>query len=244
MVVARSVDGVRFDSVCELNRETFGAASFERPALVRTDRGWRIYLSCATPESKHWWVEAVDADVPELLPSGTRRVVWPGSPTVAVKDPVIIREGGRWHAWLCRHPLDRADAEDRMETSYATGADGLEWTEHGVVLRGRPGAWDARGARVAAVLGSHPLSVLYDGRPTAADNWFETTGVAHEVDGLLVGADEPVLSSPHGDGALRYACVVRLPDGRRRFYFEAARPDGSHALVTSVSSVSSVSPVP
>jgi hypothetical protein len=78
--------------------------------------------------------------------------------------------------------------------------------------------------------------VLYDGRARAEDNWFETTGIAREVDGALepVG-DGPVARSPHSDGALRYVAAVPLPDGGTRFYFEAARPDGAHDLMTSVS---------
>src|SRR5881398_1560281 len=52
-VVARSTDGCEFETICELHREDFGAESFERPALARTEAGWRLYLSCATPASKH-----------------------------------------------------------------------------------------------------------------------------------------------------------------------------------------------
>src|SRR5215211_4339263 len=62
-VVARSRDGVKFDTVCTLERDAFEADSLERPALVRRpDGGWRIYVSCATPGSKHWRVDAIDAD--------------------------------------------------------------------------------------------------------------------------------------------------------------------------------------
>ena len=94
----------------------------------------------------------------------------------------------------------------------------------------------ARGARVTAVLprAGGALTVLYDGRPDALSNWFETTGIETWDGARLVPADGPPISSPYGDGAWRYASAVPLPDGRVRFYVEAARPDGAHDLVTLV----------
>lgn len=236
VIVARSAGGVEFEPVAEVRREAFGAASFERPALVPVPGGgWRLYLSCATPGSKHWWIEALDAATPEELPTGRRTVVLPGSDTAAVKDPVIVVDDAGWRMWVCRHPLADAGHEDRMETDYATSDDGLSWRVHGPVLTGSAGRWDQRGARVTAVLRADPLTVLYDGRPDAASNWHEQTGLAVASNGRLSAVGESaVVRSPHSDGALRYAAAVPLPDGRTRFYFELARPDGAHDLVTSV----------
>lgn len=237
-VVARSQDGLTFEPVCEVFRDDFGAESFERPVVLRRpDGGWRLYLSCATPGSKHWWIEALDADRPEDLPSGRRMVVLPGSADVAVKDPVITVRDGYWEMWLCEHPLTDPGEEDRMSTSYLTSSDGLAWTRHGTVLVPRTGSWDARGTRVSAVLSHEPLVVLYDGRATAEDNWHETTSVARaDASGVLAAdVDAPVLRSPDSDGALRYTCAVPQPDGTTRFYFELARPDGAHDLVTTLS---------
>ena len=94
MVVARSTDGISFEPVCEVLRDDFGAESFERPVVVRRpDGGWRLYLSCATPGSKHWWIEALDADTPEALPQGRRTRTLPGSADEAVKDPVVRSTG-------------------------------------------------------------------------------------------------------------------------------------------------------
>jgi hypothetical protein len=236
VVVARSGDGVAFEQVVELHRDEFGAESFERPVVVRRpDGGVRLYLSCATPGSKHWWIEALDADRVEDLPRGRRTRSLPGSALEGVKDPVVVVDDAGWRMWVCCHPLTEVGQEDRMVTKYATSDDGLIWTWQGVALSPTPGSWDARGTRVTAVLDEAPLTVLYDGRATAEQNWHERTGLAVERDGRLVARPHPVAGSPWSDGALRYATAVALADGTTRFYFEAAREDGAHDLVTSVS---------
>lgn len=235
VVVAASSDGVHFDPVCRVSRETFGAESFEKPCLVRLEDGrWRLYLSCATPGSKHWWVESLTADTLAGLPEGERHVVFPGDDSWGVKDPVVYRRDDGWHAWLCCHPLDVVDAEDRMTTRYLTSDDGLVWRDHGPVLEPGSGGWDDRGARVTTVASWEPLVVLYDGRPDAASNWYETTSAARAVDGRLERMPEVRVRSPHSDGACRYASVVELPEGGHRVYAEVARPDGAHDLVTTL----------
>jgi len=235
VVIARSDDGVAFEPVAAVHREAFGSESFERPALVPVPGGgWRLYLSCATPDSKHWWVDSLTAPTPEELPAGRRQVVLPGDARTAVKDPVVTGGSGGWEMWLCCHPLTDVGHEDRMTTRRLTSDDGLSWTDRGEVLAGRPGRWDARGARVTAVLATDPVTVLYDGRADAASNWHETTGLARWDGSRLVPVDDVRINSPHSDGAWRYAVAVPLADGRVRFYTEAARPDGAHDLVTTV----------
>jgi hypothetical protein len=225
-VIARSADGERFETVATLDRDRWGAAMVERPALVRTDTGrWRMYVCCATPASKHWWIGVVEAETPEGLADADVRTVFAGDESVGVKDPVVRRTAnGRWQAWICCHPLDVSDEEDRMTAGYATSGDGLEWDWHGTVLAGRPGAWDARGARVTAVLPDGRAA--YDGRATKDENWWERTGLAEPRDGRLAAiGDAPVF-------AARYLDVVPLPDGGYRLYYEAPLPDESHELRT------------
>ena len=225
-VIARSTDGERWEPVVTLDKAPWGAAMVERPALVRLDSGrWRLYICGATPASKHWWVGAVEADGLEGLADAELVPVFPGDADTGVKDPVVQRDAeGRWHAWLCCHPLDVPDEEDRMTTAYATSDDGLEWEWHGTVLSGRPGRWDARGARLTAVLDG---AVAYDGRATKEENWFERTGLAARD---AAGRIEPTSEGPVLEG--RYLEAIPLPDGSTRLFWEARRGDGSHELRT------------
>lgn len=238
-VIARSPDGVRFETVVEITKDRFGAESLERPALVFTpDRRWRLYVSCATPGSKHWWVDVLEADSVEGLALATRRTVLPGDEGHAVKDPVIVYSGGRWHLWASVHPLDVPAHEDRMTTEYYTSPDGLTWEHRARALAPRAGRWDARGVRVTAVfLVDGRWAATYDGRATAEENWEERTGIAYAAPGSPEGVftaqgQEPVARSPYGRGGLRYLSVLSTPDGGYRLYYEATRADGAHELRT------------
>lgn len=133
-------------------------------------------------------------------------------------------DGKRWHAWVCHHLLDIPGEEDRMETGWSTSEDGLTWSEPIPVLRGRAGAWDARGARLAAILPGG--TAAYDGRASRDENWFERTGIAFPgASDVFSGEGGPVSTA-------RYLDVVPLDNGDVRIYNEQVLPDESHELRT------------
>src|ERR1700683_3422591 len=196
---------------------------------------WRLYLSCATPGTKHWRVEMTEAAHPGEFDVRQRSTVLPGDAKTGVKDPVIRYHDDRWHLWASCHPLADPQQTDQMTTEYATSPDGLAWTWHGTALSGPPGRGDSRGTRVTSVdFGGGVVTAYYDGRASAAENYEERTGVAAGADpaALTAADDGPAACSPYHGGGLRYLDVVALPDGRHRLYYEMTRPDGAPALVT------------
>lgn len=225
-VIARSEGGERFEAVATLDKTRFGAMSMERPALVRTNGGrWRLYVCSATPGSKHWWIDVLEADDPAKLADANARTAFPGDERTGVKDPLVQRVAGGWRAWICCHPLDEPDKEDRMWSAYATSADGIHWEWYGIVLTPRPGAWDARGARLTAVLADGRAA--YDGRATKEENWFERTGLARRTgDGSFAQVGDDAVSDA------RYLDVLPLRGGGYRIYYEWPLADGSHELRT------------
>jgi len=135
--------------------------------------------------------------------------------------------------WACRHLLDAGDGDaDRMQSWYLTSDDGLSWTSDGPALLPTPGSWDQRGAPITTVLPTADgWLATYDGRATAAENWYERTGFAFGTGpGWFTAESGPVA---RGGRTLRYVCVLPDGDGGHRLYFEADRPDGSNALYTS-----------
>jgi hypothetical protein len=226
VVLARSDDAVHFATITEVTAHGLGVPMVERAALVPMPTGWRLYMSCAEPGTKAWWLGLLESRRIEDLPDAALRRLELGGPLEALKDPIIRRRGDRWQAWVCCHPLDIPGAEDRMSTIYATSDDGIDWRYHGTVLTGRAGQWDARGARLTSVLPDG--RACYDGRATAEENWFERTGLAVPTgNGAALRAlgGEPVAD-------IRYLEVLALPSGGHRLYYEARRPDGAHELRT------------
>lgn len=230
-VIATSTDGVGFTVVAVVISAQFGCASLERPALVPLPGGgWRLYVSCSTEDSKHWWVEAIEAADLEGLPHGERTVVLPGDDDTAWKDVVVEHDGEQWQMWACRHPLDGGDDEaDRMTSVHLSSDDGLAWSTGATALQPSPDTWDARGTRITSVLRDADAWVaFYDGRPTSDENWFERTGVATGAQpDAFIASGGP---TPAGRTA-RYLSVVDAPDGLR-LYWEASGADGENDVRT------------
>lgn len=219
--VARSPagDGIKFETLCAIDKKEMDAESLERPALdVTPDGAWDLYLSCATFNTKHWRIERLRAGRPDDFSPATRQAVFPGSAAFGIKDPVLVR-GQDLRIWATLHPLTEGDANADQMTSVDTGSCET-------VMAPDPGTWYSRGTRITAVLGDH---AYFDGRASAAQNFEERTGVARWDGSRYIPVAGPV-SSPFGGGALRYVSVITLPDGRHRLYYEGATEYGSHEL--------------
>jgi hypothetical protein len=227
--VARSPidDGIRFDTLCVIDKDDVDAESLERPALdVTPDGDWDLYLSCATFNSKHWRIERLRAGRPEDFSAKTRETVFPGSRSFGIKDPVLLRDEDL-RIWATLHPLTEGDENaDKMISVDAVGCK--------TVMVPEPGTWYSRGTRITAVVGEY---AYFDGRASAAQNYEERTGIARWNGSRYVPEAGPV-SSPFGGGALRYVSAISLPDGALRLYYESATKYGSHELRTELRAAS------
>jgi len=56
------------------------------------------------PETKHWWIEALEADDPAGFETTEARPAFPGDERTAVKDPIVKLIDGRWHAGSAATP--------------------------------------------------------------------------------------------------------------------------------------------
>ena len=234
-VVARSEDGVAFETVSVLGREAFDCDSLERPALVAAGR-----RDLATVR------ELCHPRHPPLAgrrpggrrPARLRRVV--GRTVLAGDRHRREGPGGPgarrpWHMWLCCHPLDRPDDTDRMSTRYGTSVTAAPGRCTDVALAGTARAAGTSGApgwpRCVApgVLAGLLRRPGHQGgeRRGAHRAWPPV-----DPRGSLVSAGGVVGACPDGAGfvALR---VGGGPARRRlRLYYETSRRDGAHDLRT------------
>ena len=246
--ISESSDGVKFHEIWTASKELFGSISVERGALVKTLEGkYRLYIGYVAPEDSKWKIDMVEADSPEKLDPKTRKLVLaPEDCEVeGVKDPYILIVGGKYYMLVSyatspKRPAeglhDTADIFNTGKTTSRTGlalsSDGVNFTWIADVLS--PGVgWNAYAARATSVLYVAPVfNVFYDGGASVDENYEERTGLAITFDLMNyhhVTDQAPLLVSPHASGSLRYMDVVRLGEDIY-YYYEYARPDGSHEL--------------
>lgn len=118
-------------------------------------------------------------------------------------------------------------------TGLATSSDGIHYNWRGGVFFPQEQGWDSYGSRICCLIYTPPVFVaFYDGLRSVSENYEERTGLAQSFDLShyeRVTTRGPVLVSPHSSGCLRYIDAVQL-EKEIYFYYEYAKPDGSHEL--------------
>jgi len=251
--IARSYDGVEFEDVWSATKDRLHTTSIERCALVcLPDRSWRLYVSYVDPEDGRWMIGLVEAaEVEKLDLGGCRPVLKAGQitaqPVEGVKDPFIFRIGGQYHMIVSYARCDQPASPEQLHgshdafntglirsaTALATSSDGYSWYWEGEVFGPQSSGWDAYAARIGTLWYQAPVWLaLYDGSATVEENYEERCGVAWSLDLRSFHRATPAgplfPQFPSGK-AIRYFDTVQTAQATY-FYYEMARPDGSHDL--------------
>ena len=232
----RSADGAgAVTAVWSATKDQIPAISIERAALIwMPGEPLRMYMSYEDPSDGRWKIDLVEADdVSELDVASARRVIEPeGIGLLYVKDPWACYVGGKTYLY-CHF----REYSGRKATGLAVSDDGLEFKWSGEVI-GPGSGWDAYCVRITSIAPAGPLYMaFYDGAPFEDENQEERTGVAASADlrhFRSLTPRRPALRSKSPTESLRYVEVLDHPDGRRLFYFETSRADGSHELRVAV----------
>jgi hypothetical protein len=249
--IGESRDGRSFRTIWSATKDQFETDSMERAALHKgLDGAWRLYLSYVDPRSRKWRIDLMGAASPDGFdPKAARCVFDPDDLGLeGIKDPYVLTLGGRYFmivSYATRGGPLSASQEDvlhatadayntglvRSRTGLASSCDGRHFTWHGDILSPGDSGWDAYCTRICSVVYLPPVFTgLYDGAADVRGNYEERTGIAVSMDMRhwdRVSTAGPALVSPHASGCLRYVDAVQLPD-RIHYYYEYARPDGSH----------------
>lgn len=251
--VARSEDGVKFEPIWHARKEDFHSDSVERGALLKAPNGeWRLYLSYVDPADSRWRTDVMVAMTPDGFDPVGRVPVFRAADISAegVKDPVVYLFGGLYYALFSYAPSPRIVTEKVREMMHATAdvyntgivkshtglavsGDGVHFAWKGDLFAPRESGWDAYAARIGCLLYRPPVFLaFYDGSASVEENYEEKTGLAVSFDLRhfeRVSTDGPLLTAPHGSGSLRYLDAI-LVGTNIYYYYEYARPDGSHEL--------------
>lgn len=256
--LARSDDGITFETIWTARREEFSTTSIERCAIVQIDEAlWRLYVSYVDGADGRWRIDLLEAPAPDAFdPSRARTVLTAASTgTEGIKDPWLCRIGDEWQMLVSYAPTpeETADAAQmhgtndvyntgltKSLTGLATSEGGRTWHWQGSVLAPPETGWDTYATRLNSVaVTADGLLGFYDGSASVAENYEERCGLAIADDPRQwrrLSEDGPAVGASRGPGSVRYVETVQTADWTR-FYYEYTRPDGSHELRTSLVSL-------
>jgi len=248
--IAYSRDGITFDDIWSGRKEQLESPSIERCALVHhPEAGWRLYTSYVGGADGKWQIGLVEADAPDAFDLSATRPILTAADIRAegVKDPFVFQVAGLYHMVVSYATVATTATPDELHGTHdafntglilsasglATSVDGVAWRWEGEILRPNQGAWDGYTSRISTLWYQPPVWLaLYDGSADASENYEERCGLAYSPDlrsFQRVTRAGPLFQSPKTRGAIRYFDVLTLP-GVTYFYYEMARPDGSHDL--------------
>lgn len=251
--IARSRDGVTFETIWSARKQEFPTDSMERAALFKSPEGrWRLYLSYVDPADNRWRIDVTEAAAPAGFDIRHRQPVLTADDAQCegVKDPYVVLLGRQYRMYVsyATRPAQAYPAQElhgtadifntgktTSNTGLAVSEDGLtfRWTGDVFAPRASEAAWDAYAARITSLLYIPPVFLaFYDGSASVAENYEEKLGLAISLDLARferVTERGPLVRSPHGSGSIRYVDVINV-DGTLHYYYEYALPDGSHEL--------------
>jgi hypothetical protein len=248
--IARSRDGIEFETIWQATKDLVDSPSIERCALRRrADGSWILYISYVDPSDGRWRIDLVRADQPDQFDLREVTPVLTAADIGAegVKDPFLFSIGSQWgmiasYAYAAGNSSDdqlhgTADAYNTGLILSATGLalsdDGLDWQWQGQIMGPSATGWDQYCSRIGCVWRERDTWLaLYDGSASVEENYEERVGLSWSWDLKQfhrLTPEGPLLRPPVPGRALRYFDVLDFPD-QRFTYFEMARPDGSHDL--------------
>ncbi len=248
--IARSKDGVEFEDIWTGQKETLNSTSIERCALTRLPDGkWALYVSYVDPADGRWRTDIVEADTPDSFDLAECQPILTAADINAegVKDPFVFQIAGLYHMILSYATADPDTTSGELHgthdayntgliksrTGLATSDDGRLWHWEGEIFGPSRSGWDKYCARMGTVWQQDSVWLaLYDGSADVSENYEERCGLAFSFDLRTfhrVTRIGPLMEQPHAEGALRYFDVLQTSNATH-FYYETARPDGSHDL--------------
>jgi len=246
--IARSKDGVTFETIKTMTRDSFGVVgskSLERACILRDPvTGKFKYYICI--DSSGWDnYKLTDVDDPANFDPSTATLVFSESGVAntfdvdAVKDPHVITVGRLYYMMYA----GRNGTTKIEQTGIAYSVDGVNWirySENPIIETGTGNVWDNRTAKGVSILPYPNAWIIYytgkNDKGIAGENtrhgyavWFPPN-VGKPV---KMTANQPLMQGPIDD--MLYLQVLVVPElGKAFAYYQTATADGSHDLVVSI----------